>query len=137
MNLKELVGYLPYGLKMIYDFKDGTEWVLDVTNINAITKHDKPILRPMSDLTKEICYGLSTYVFTDLFEIGDCDGCIFEFEHVNIKTIKSLESISKNNSHSDIDYLPHAVVSMMYEHHFDIHGLIEKGEAIDINTIEK
>lgn len=134
MELKQLAGYLPYGLKMYYALSDDT-WILDIDNIDCITKHDKPILRPLSDLTKEIYYGLSTYVFTGLFEIGDYDGCIFEFEHGNIKTIKLLEYISKNNSHSDIDYLPHAVVSMMYEHHFDIHGLIEKGEAIDINTL--
>ena len=42
MKLKELVGYLPYGLGMMYDFENGTEWTLDVTNINAITGHDKP-----------------------------------------------------------------------------------------------
>lgn len=56
MKLKELVGYLPYGLGMMYDFENGTEWTLDVTNINAITGHDKPILRPMSDLTNHECY---------------------------------------------------------------------------------
>ena len=149
LELKNLAPYLPYGLKGIcteeftgIETVYGISYYKDSSDIYLITSFDdldieyfKPILRPLSDLTKEIYYGLSTYVFTGLFEIGDYDGCIFEFEHGNIKTIKLLEYISKNNSHSDIDYLPHAVVSMMYEHHFDIHGLIEKGEAIDINTL--
>ena len=72
MELKQLAGYLPYGLKMYYALSDDT-WILDIDNIDFITKHDKPILRPLSDLTKEICYGLSTYVFTGLFEIGVFD----------------------------------------------------------------
>lgn len=97
--------------------------------------HFKPILRPLSDLTKDINYGLSTYAFTDLFEIGDCDGCVFGFEHGNIKTIKSLENISKYNSYHDINYLPNAVVNMMYEYHFDVFGLIEQDLAININTL--
>lgn len=94
------------------------------------------ILRPLSDLTKDINYGLSTYAFTDLFEIGDCDGCVFEFEHGNIKTIKALENISKYNSYNDINYLPNAVVNMMYEYHFDVFGLIPQGLAIDVNTLK-
>lgn len=95
------------------------------------------ILRPLSDLTKEIKYKLSTYAFIDLFEIGDCDGCVFEFEHGNIKTIKALEDIAKYNSYSDINYLPYAVVNMMFEYHFDIFGLIDQGLAIDINTLSE
>lgn len=113
---------------------DGFLWRNNQTYVNFHTGI-KPILRPLSDLIKEINYGLSTYAFTDLFEIGDCDGCIFEFDNGNIKTIELIESISKNSSYNDINYLPHAVVSMMIENNFDVLGLIEKGLAIDINTL--
>ena len=151
IELKNLAPYLPYGLKGIcteeftgIETVYGISYYKDSSDIYLITSFDdldieyfKPILRPLSDLTKEINYGLSTYAFTYLFEIGDCDGCVFEFEHGNIKTIKALENISKYNSYNDINYLPNAVVNMMYEHHFDVFGLIEQGLAIDINTLNK
>ena len=151
IELKNLAPYLPYGLKGIcteeftgIETVYGISYYKDSSDIYLITSFDdldieyfKPILRPLSDLTKEINYGLSTYAFTYLFEIGDCDGCVFEFEHGNIKTIKALENISKYNSYNDINYLPNAVVNMMYEHHFDVFGLIEKGLAIDINTLNQ
>ena len=34
-----------------------------------------------------------------------------------------------------IDELPHGLVSILYEFHFDVFGLIENGLAIDINTL--
>ena len=154
LELKHLAPYLPYELKMAFIVREeiikvGALNNISINNSNTYPirysidtlnelEHEwmfKPILRPLSDLTKEINYGLSTYAFTDLFEIGDCDGCVFEFEHGNIKTIKSLENISKYNSYNDINYLPNAVVNMMHEYHFDVFGLIEKGLAIDINKL--
>ena len=151
IELKNLAPYLPYGLKGICTeeftgietvygisyYKDSSDIYLTTSFDDLYIEYFKPILRPLSDLTKEINYGLSTYAFTYLFEIGDCDGCVFEFEHGNIKTIKALENISKYNSYNDINYLPNAVVNMMYEHHFDVFGLIEQGLAIDINTLNK
>lgn len=167
LEFKKITPYLPYGLSVQFagelddnNIRIDTNYIKigEVTKLGSVefrytnpiywmdfkrgyfgvnSVNIKPILRPLSDLTKEINYGLSTYVFTDLFEIGDCDGCVFEFEHGNIKTIKALENISKYNSYKDINYLPNAVVNMMYEHHFDVFGLIEKGLAIDINTLKQ
>lgn len=164
LELKHLAPYLPYGLN-IYNsaFMFRSNWneneigvmigvtdniqneTFDIVMIRERDKyklqdsrnHFKPVLRPLSDLTKEIDYGLSTYSFIDLFEIGDCDGCVYEFEHGNIKTIESLESISRHNSYNDINYLPSAVVNMMIEYHFDVFGLIEQNLAIDINTLNR
>ena len=53
MELKQLAGYLRYGLKMYYALSDDT-WILNIDNIDCITKHDKPILRPLSDLTEKV-----------------------------------------------------------------------------------
>ena len=152
LKINHLAPYLPYRLRLFHE-EYKAKHILDISikegiyysEMSAVTLtamvngngYLKPILLPLSDLTKEINYGLSTYAFTDLFEIGDCDGCVFEFEHGNIKTIKSLENISKYNSYHDINYLPNAVVNMMYEYHFDVFGLIERGLAIDKNTLNK
>lgn len=149
LEIKHLAPYLPYGLKVKNEnrtykiitingfYFSKSELILNSIELNGgiSSKEIKPILRPLSDLTKEIKYGLSTYAFIDLFEMGDCDGCIFEFEHGNIKTIKSISSIAQNSSYHDINYLPHAVVNMMVEYHFDVFGLIDAGLAIDINTL--
>ncbi|MGV0847411.1 hypothetical protein ACTS9T_12695 [Empedobacter falsenii] len=154
LELKHLAPYLAYELKCcLMGAKDEKENPLsflvegaskefvEVWSKKTITDQWTyedvfPILRPLSDLTKEINYRFSTYAFTYLFEIGDCDGCVFEFEHGNIKTIKSLENISKYNSYNDINYLPNAVVNMMYEYHFDVFGLIEQGLAINFNDLQ-
>lgn len=108
MKLKELVGYLPYGLGMMYDFENGTEWTLDVTNINAITGHDKPILRPMSDLTNHECYILLSEKLRMCVEV-------LSFPNVNDLKVNDYNILLKN--------------------HFDIYHLIEKEEAIDVNKI--
>lgn len=129
MNLKELTGYLPYGLKVIVKYKEEAG-VLDLVMLSKYKAHVsnggsvhlwqeqhidkiKPILRPMSDLKK-------------------------------IKNKECYEKLS-NNLKFNIDmlgfpnYLDLKVndYNILLEHHFDIHNLIEKGEAIDINTIKK
>lgn len=149
-KLEKLVGYLPYGLKIWHSsYKARHIWDINIEegiqdrSMTAVTltaicngnEYLKPILRPLSDMTKEINYGLSSYIFTEIFEIGDTDGFIYEFDNGNIKLIQLLESISNHNSFYDINYLPYPVVQMMYQYHYDIHGLIESGEAIDINTL--
>ena len=96
----------------------------------------KPILRPLSDLTKEITNSLNqTFVFTETLEIGDDDNGT-EYDYGNIKTIKSLEFISENNNFHDVHYLPYLLVQDLIKNHFDVFGIIEKGLAIDINTLE-
>src|SRR5690606_12169699 len=96
---------------------DGFLWRNGYTYV-CFNRGIKPVLRPLTDLVREINYGLSTYSFISLFEIGDCDGCIYEFDNGNIKTINTIELISKNSSYNDINDLPNAVVNMMFEYHF-------------------
>ena len=80
----------------------------------------KPILRPLSDLTKEI----------------EVDGEKFvpaiELNWSNITTdilSKSINLTNKFNNLFAFDY------KKLLEWHFDVFGLIEKGLAIDINTL--
>lgn len=139
LTLEHLAWYLPYDIKGV-DYFQGHTLIRDITvnNVMSIVDGDtklKPILRPLSDMTKEINYGLSSYIFIELFEIGDTDGFIYEFDSGNVKLLKQLASISLHNSTYDINYLPYPVVQMMYQYHFDIHGLIEQNLAIDINTL--
>lgn len=94
------------------------------------------LLRPLSSLTKPINWGLQTYEFTSLFEIGDDGGFIYDFGNGNTKLINDLETIAKYNSYHDINYLPYPVVKLMHEYHFDVHGLIESGHAIELKEVD-
>ena len=79
-----------------------------------------PILRPLSDITKEIEYGGEKFVPT-----------------VNLGWNTVPLSFSASNIKMAVDTLTIHEAQKLIEWHFDIAGLIEKGEAIDINTLEE
>ena len=124
LELKHLAPYLPYGLK--YDLPDmvnggRTIEVMDWDNIMDVIVVDdyKPILRPLSDLTKEV----------------EIDGEIF-VPQSNLSYISKdyLRWFSAEDMLSDV---PYNDIQLLLEWHFDVFGLIEKCLAIDINTLEQ
>lgn len=123
LELQNIVGYLPYGLK----YKDKPEGfneirTLCINTIGWFLYEGKPILRPLSDLTKEIEVNGEKFVpivklqlkydWSDKISINDF----------------SITSMSME----DVLF----VIEKLYEWNFDIHGLIEAGLAIDINTLK-
>lgn len=99
----------------------------------------KPILRPLSDLTKEIEHKGDKFVplhklFQPPVDKKDCD---FTNErksyqlHVHIG-----EDVLTYDVNKDCDINAFWIVQKLIEWHFDIAGLIEKGEAIDVNSLE-
>lgn len=79
LTIKEIAPYLPYGLQLKHDFKkvryNGRnspleDWVMELepSMLNCFILKDKrpfqrkPILRPLSDLTKEIMHNGETFV---------------------------------------------------------------------------
>lgn len=143
LELKHLAPYLSYGLEFICICPDSMEYeVSQVSNIHlgneiievGATEFEfsdlggeeiKPILRPLSDLTKEIEYNgekifpvewlEDKYFTTDLH--SQCNRIIEDERWIN-----------------HCDYL---LIQYLLEWHFDVFGLIEKGLAIDKNTLEK
>lgn len=97
----------------------------------------KPILRPLSDLLNEIEVDGEKIIPIEWFEIGDEDNNSNEYDFGNIRIIRSLKSLAKNGSLNDIIFLPYGLIQKLIEWHFDIFGLIEKGLAIDINTLNE
>lgn len=121
LKLEHLAPYLPYGLKVkdnerIYTMdtnnnnSDGIETVL--YGINQL-----PILRPLSDLTKEIEHNGERFVPKNMFNTK------FEYLFTNIEYY---------NVQNDLSY---SVVRKLIEWHFDVFGLIDKELAIDINNL--
>jgi hypothetical protein len=136
LELKHLAVYLPYGLKVRFDvekYKDSHQHdlvgleldlvkvkthigiVLDFPEIERV----KPILRPLSDLTKEITHNGETFV------------PIEEYHYLRFEEISNYKSggIWLNHIHFR-EY------NVLIELHFDVFGLIDNGLAIDINTLE-
>lgn len=113
LELKHLAPYLPYGLDLVV-IEFGIEKMIGFINNEVITTEDnadlsmvKPILRPLSELT-----------------IEDARGHNYPDEgHLE----RSLLS----------GHAPYEVWNEFVKEHFDVFGLIEKGLAIDINTLPK
>lgn len=135
LELKHLAPYLPYSLEFNCDFngiqlmtglfvtEEDREPLVEFKGYCACindTTH-KPILRPLSDLTKEI----------------EIDGeKITPYDKLNYKpTIKHVSDYPF--SYNDLQFISHYSFQLLIEWHFDIFGLIEKGFAIDINTLNK
>ena len=134
LELKHLVGYLPYGLK--YIDKDSGEIKIMKTlssEINMVdfgwgNAHDfnefKPILRPLSDLD-------SDYLQEDIENfIGLGNWCDYYYEY--------LEALRNScYSNSTIIQAPYVIFQYFLKNHFDVHNLIENDLAININNLNK
>jgi hypothetical protein len=138
LEIKHLAPYLPYGLKiechsekeiniegnfiskMVELSKNavtdnfGMNWTLEI----------KPILRPLSDLTKEIEVNGERFVPLErLFEVESSID-----RHLNYLEIEQQSKIG-------MKYISFGIVQKLFEWHFDVFGLIEKELAININTL--
>lgn len=151
LELKHLAPYLPYGLKVIIPYHQEK----GIMNLSKLSKYKcwldnggsihlwqeqyidkiKPILRPLSDLTKEIEHNGERFVPKELlreisgafkptddikntFNICIVDGTVTRFSALCVH-VNQLELFQK-----------------LFEWHFDVFGLIDKGLAIDINNLK-
>jgi hypothetical protein len=142
LEQKHLAPYLPYGLKIkVIDtnfYKYDVMTLCDKSGLSNIGLSDlldepqdfKPILHPLSDLKKgfhkdfdEVLFDDNNYVYTD--ELG-------------IKATPSIELFIGDGCNNTIIF--DSVIEIYYlllKHHFDVFRLIQKGLAIDINTLNK
>ena len=126
---------LPFGLKMYKESLHGeieTPYTLTPEWLeSALEFKNKPILRPLSDLTKLIEHNGEKFmpieILKDVFMLEWCD--LFD------DSIDAILEFAKYNNFKKIEYLPFCIVQNLVEWKFDIAGLIEKGEAIDVNTL--
>jgi len=127
LELKHLAPYLPYELKMSENKYD---LVLNVNNHPnhcydleySIKEQIKPILRPLSDLKKikDKIEKLSPYWYVD----------------DETKWLTEKGKIDKIYPKHVIEWIPYVLMELLLENHYDVFGLIDKGLAIDINTLQ-
>lgn len=128
LELKHLAPYLPYKMRFVIDMYEFTEGnckpeIRHFTMGNDLSmclNYGKPILRPLSDLLKDVKVDNDVINFQKHFNE-------YEFEWL----------ITSNNKRKLINSLDYFIVSKMIEYHFDIFGLINEGLAIDINTLSE
>jgi len=145
LELKHLAPYLPYGLN-IGQFDNGfmfeLEMVIDYkklkrgnyVNIDYVdgVKY-KPILRPLSDLTKEIEHNGEKFIPCKQLAKGEHFPNTYSFK-IEIDT---LNVVGYYTPESWLPLVSHYELwEKLFEWHFDVFGLIEKGLAIDINTLK-
>jgi hypothetical protein len=135
LELKHLAPYLPYGLFGMIDARRGLfEVKLDSINQYTIEtsprihghtycdlEHFKPILHPLSDLTKDIDVDGERFVPMDVLCNGDFDVLLLT------------QGVT---GRSWIDSQPYHWIQKLIEWHFDVFGLIEAGLAIDVNELD-
>lgn len=136
LELKHLAPYLPYGLKcqimgeFIDDEPDGKPRIFNIVGIvdGEVITHKSgyisnveneledcfPILRPLSDLIKEIK-----------------NNRLFFVSYERVQMLQFIEGKRK------IDNVDYYLVVELLKLHFDVFGLIEKNLAININTLTK
>ena len=115
LKLEEIVGYLPYKLKIQYgkwsDYKSEricATSILTVRFLCDLNLDFKPILHPLKEIQNHI------HKFSD-----------------KLCTYGSNDKFGGIDSASPEDY------QLMYKLHLDVYNLIGRGLAIDINTLNK
>lgn len=166
LELKHLAPYLSYGLKgmhitreimyvnsLYYPPYDNNEFRTKCPiqgcgiggYMNSKLEDFKPILRPLSDLTKEIeingeiivpYYWFEVLGFVKSASLG-FNSIKFQFDPYYSVFICERQNGIKYNLEEEqerINQLPYNIIQKLLECQFDIFGLIEKGLAIDLNS---
>lgn len=147
LELKHLSPYLPYSLKIehptmlvgkrkISELKNLGQTNIEISHrLYVQISNCKPILRPLSDLTKEIevmgkkfvpIEVLNNMLFTKHSKLEYYDSELCNGALLFSTNIKGYNILSMNEK-----------VQKILEWHFDIFGLIEKGLAISIHDVEQ
>jgi len=126
----QLCGYAPSDLNIYIGEGtiDGFLYRNDMTYVN-FNKGIKPLLRPLSDLTKEIEVDGEKFVPIKWLKENYTDHKLkFEFpDYIILYDNYSLEQ--------NVLGAPMAIIQQLFKWHFDVFSLIEKEKAININTI--
>jgi hypothetical protein len=99
-----------------------------------------PILRPLSDLTREI--EVNGEKFVPIVELARIKHPTFGMrnkfwyeDYPNYCTVCDYTAMNIQVFKEDTGYNKFYIIQKLYQWHFDIFGLIQRGDAIDLNTL--
>jgi hypothetical protein len=151
LEIKYLAPYLPYRLKfyagkiedalLIYPmlglnehynkiisiktFSNGEDTTYGFQEMPIEQYHLKPILRPMSELIKEIEHNGEKIIPCDYWD-------------KEVNRIKYQDELRNMAKHSYCDgYLPYFIMEKLFEWNFDVFNLIDSDLAVNYNEINK
>lgn len=147
LELRHIAPYLPYGLNGKFEVNDvnplaPTELrykTLKSDSVDFFLKYCKPILRPLSDLTKviEIYDGVRFIPAYQIFSGLYNNDRKLHLEFLD-NVLDEVWITYSNGEMIDNDHLlTFSDWQKLFEWHFDVFGLIPSGLAIDVNTIMK
>jgi len=144
LTIKHLVPYLPYKLQCLAMGEGKQQFELqgisdcDYADLHEIGRtvceqYDFedvfPILRPISDTIKEITHNGKKVII-------EWDGLDEYDERALLETIDCSTQIDLDGSESYVlECMNYSDFQILVEYHFDVFGLIQKGLAIDKNTL--
>ena len=125
---------LPYKLIMYYGENYPCVELLPMhfdCKVRLLNDCGKPILHPLSDLTKPIEHNGEKFVPIEKIKELFIDGT----EDVLSQSIEAIEYFIENNFFSRIEYLPFVLIQKLIEWHFAV-GLSEDN-YIDVNSLKE
>ena len=149
LEIKHLSPYLPFDLKYAsnqnFDIKISkwelkmVEHQIKIINDGKFENDYKPILRPLSDLTKEIEVNGEKFIPVEKLKSEFLFGCFF-FAKSNFGWTGFISPIGNHVpiyiGNEIMDECNYYIYQKLCEWHFDLFGLIDVGLAIDINTVK-
>lgn len=129
-NIEHISPYVPFGLNTLYNLsdvislRDGVKdevrnKELTQANLDFVCQFCKPILRPLTKIRSH---------FEPIFDTDKEVNEFLSYETLTPFSIEDLENFLP-------EYIPYGSFKVLIKHHFDVFGLIEKGLAVDINTL--
>ena len=134
-ELKHLAPYLDHRLKIqgqthgeiqeLSGLREGIVYTIEGNKLYGWTDifNIKPILRPLSDLTKEIEVNGERFVPVRILMCA-----AYKAYDSNYDLLFATQEPTR---------MPYHIVQKLYEWHFDVFGLIPNNLAIDMNTIKQ
>jgi hypothetical protein len=148
LTLSQIAPYLPYKLNILLEIsmEESDSFEMTLENIEGVLEYQrKPLLRPLSGLTEVIeIEGKKFNPLSELFKIKyPIENSLLNFSKFEISQKPfSITAFYENANHFNLEINtldlrnePYWIIQKLIEWHFDVFDLIEKGLAMDLNTV--
>lgn len=137
LEIKHIAPYFPYNLKwklangfignILYLTKESISFYYgaSTTDVYSLSKlRHKPLLRPLSSLTKEITHNGEKFVPIERLD-------------KNIAWFDYMQHLQRLHQYRVYSHVPWDIMEKLLEWHIDVFNLIDQNLAINLETIDK
>ena len=147
-KIQKITPYLSHGVGVLQGNRNNKKlFTLDGLNLKYFQWKEKGgysedyidncilILRPLSDLTKEIEVNGKRFVPINCIIEEFCEKYTLYKGSIHTSLVSKNDTVLMFIDNKIADECPVGIYNQLLKWHFDVFGMIESGEAIDINTI--